>query len=108
MDFVSRFLLRSGTRVAGKEAEMATVGRFFQEARGSYFLFGPRGTGKSTWLREHHPDALWVDLLEPGLHRELAARPERLRDLVRAQPDRDVVVIDEIQKVPALLDVVHA
>jgi predicted AAA+ superfamily ATPase len=56
--------------------------RFFEPPRQSFFLFGPRGTGKSTWLREALPDALFVDLLQPveefllGLHpaRELLAR----------------------------------
>jgi predicted AAA+ superfamily ATPase len=86
---------------------MARVGRFFQEPRSSYFLFGPRGTGKSTWLRAHHAEALWVDLLQPDVHRHYAARPERLRDLVRAHPEQDVVVVDEVQKAPELLDVVH-
>jgi len=86
---------------------MARIGRFFQEPRSSYFLFGPRGTGKSTWLRAHHPEALWVDLLQPDVHRQYAARPERLRDLVRAHRGHDVVVVDEVQKVPELLDVVH-
>jgi predicted AAA+ superfamily ATPase len=86
---------------------MARIGRFFQEPRSSYFLFGPRGTGKSTWLRAHHPEALWVDLLQPDVHRQYAARPERLRDLVRAHREHDVVVVDEVQKVPELLVVVH-
>jgi predicted AAA+ superfamily ATPase len=86
---------------------MARIGRFFQEPRSSYFLFGPRGTGKSTWLRAHHPEALWVDLLQPDVHRQYAARPERLRDLVRAHRGHDVVVVDEVQKVPELLVVVH-
>ncbi len=86
---------------------MARVGRFFQEPRSSYFLFGPRGTGKSTWLQAHHPDALWVDLLQPDVHRHYTARPERLRELVRAHPEQDVVVVDEVQKAPELLDVVH-
>ena len=53
------------------------------------------------------PDALVVDLLQPDVARELAARPERLRDLVRGAPGRTVVV-DEIQRVPELLAVVHA
>lgn len=86
---------------------MATVGRFFQEPARHYFLFGPRGTGKSTWLRERHPDALRIDLLAPEQHRSLLARPERLRELVLATPSGAVVVIDEVQRVPALLDVVH-
>ncbi|MFY9821713.1 MAG: AAA family ATPase [Thermoanaerobaculia bacterium] len=86
---------------------MATVGRFFRAPSTHYFLFGPRGTGKSTWLRTAYPDALWVDLLMPEVHRQLLARPERLRELVSGNPDKPVVVIDEVQKAPVLLDVVH-
>lgn len=86
---------------------MATIPRFFQDPGTHFFLFGPRGTGKSTWLRAQLPDALWLDLLSPDLFREYSARPERLRSRVRAQPDCETVVIDEVQKVPELLDVVH-
>jgi predicted AAA+ superfamily ATPase len=86
---------------------MATVRRFFRDPQSSYFLFGPRGTGKSTWLREAYADALWIDLLAPEVHRQYAARPERLREVVAGNPDKSVVVIDEVQKAPALLDVVH-
>jgi predicted AAA+ superfamily ATPase len=92
---------------AKKEANLATIRRFFQAPSGHFFLFGPRGTGKSTWLREAYPDALWVDLLRPEVHRQLVARPERLRELVAGNPEKAVVVIDEVQKAPALLDVVH-
>ena len=81
--------------------------RFCVPARQSFFLFGPRGTGKSTWLRQVLPGALVVDLLQPDVARELSARPERLRDLVRSAPGRPVV-IDEVQRIPELLDVVHA
>lgn len=86
---------------------MATVPRFFQPPSTHYFLFGPRGTGKSTWLREAYADALWIDLLRPEVHRQYAARPERLRELVAGNPDSPAVVIDEVQKAPVLLDVVH-
>jgi len=86
---------------------MAVVRRFLQDPGGSYFLFGPRGTGKSTWLRKAYPDALWVDLLAPEVHRHYTARPERLKEVVAGNPGRKVVVIDEIQKAPILLDVVH-
>lgn len=86
---------------------MPVVRRFFHPATGHYFLFGPRGTGKSTWLRHHYPVALWVDLLAPEVHREYSARPERLRELVDGNPDKRVVIVDEVQKAPALLDVVH-
>lgn len=74
----------------------------------SFFLFGPRGTGKTTWLRQHLPDALSVNLLEPEVAREMAARPERLRELVLGNPDRRDIVIDEVQRAPDLQHVVHA
>jgi predicted AAA+ superfamily ATPase len=81
--------------------------RFFTLPEQSFFLFGPRGTGKSTWLRQVVPEALVLDLLEPALERELSARPERLRERVLGAPGRSTVVLDEIQRVPALLSVVH-
>jgi predicted AAA+ superfamily ATPase len=89
---------------------MELAGRFFQPSpqRQSFFLFGPRGTGKSTWLRQNAPDALFIDLLEPDVARELTARPERLRDLIGGAPKGATVVLDEVQRVPELLNVVHA
>lgn len=86
---------------------MAFLGRFFQPPEASHFLFGPRGTGKSTFLRQAFAAALWLDLLRPEVAQRFAARPDRLRELVEGEPDAEVVVIDEVQKVPALLDVVH-
>lgn len=86
---------------------MDIVGRFFKAPRGSFFLFGPRGTGKSTLLKASFPDALFVDLLDPDSYRTYVSRPERLRALVEGNPGISRLVIDEIQKVPALLDVVH-
>jgi uncharacterized protein len=86
---------------------MADVLRFFHEPPGHYFLFGPRGTGKSTWIASNYSDALRIDLLAPEVHRAYAAHPERLRDAIAAHPHIAVVVIDEVQRVPALLDVVH-
>jgi len=71
------------------------------------FLFGPRGTGKSTWLRQVYGEAVWVDLLEPATLRRLEAQPERLREHVGPGRDAGTLVIDEIQKVPSLLPVVH-
>src|SRR5437773_1734392 len=73
----------------------------------SAFLFGARGTGKSTWLADAFPDAVTYDLLDSELALRLAREPALLgRELAAVKPDR-WVVIDEIQKVPALLDEVH-
>ena len=52
--------------------------RFFSIPEKSFFLFGPRGTGKSTWLRHELPDAVFVDLLKPEVYRELQARRRAL------------------------------
>ena len=81
--------------------------RFYRPPAASYFLFGPRGTGKSTWLRERYPEALFVDLIDPENTRFYGAAPERLRHTIAASPGRRPVVIDEVQRVPELLQVVH-
>jgi len=86
---------------------MEIKARFFHPPVSSYLLFGPRGTGKSTFLHETYPDALWIDLLNPESYRIYLAKPERLVELVDGNPEKSIVVIDEVQKVPALLDVVH-
>jgi predicted AAA+ superfamily ATPase len=86
---------------------METNNRFLQAQVGSFFLFGPRGAGKSTWLRALRETAVWIDLLDPETLRLFQARPERLIERIEAQPLATDVVIDEVQKVPALLDVVH-
>ena len=68
----------------------------------SVFLFGPRQTGKSTLVRQSFPDAAVYDLLEADTFRELTARPEYLRQTL--SPRQSVVIVDEVQKLPALLD----
>ncbi|MCF7818261.1 MAG: AAA family ATPase [Kiritimatiellales bacterium] len=68
---------------------------------------GPRGTGKSTWLESRFKEALWINLLEPDVHRRFAAHPERLADVLEGSPEQKTIVIDEVQKVPELLTVVH-
>jgi predicted AAA+ superfamily ATPase len=77
--------------------------------RESCFLWGARQTGKSTLLAELFPSAPRYDLLQSDQYARLAARPELLREELTATPPRpgEVVVIDEVQKVPALLDEVH-
>lgn len=84
------------------------IPRIFTVPKQSFFLFGPRGTGKTTFLRQNYPDALWLDLLEPDTFRSYSAYPERLREIVLANPDKKTVVIDEIQKIPELLGVIHS
>ncbi len=74
----------------------------------SFFLFGPRGTGKTTWLRHVLPDALWFDLLRTQVFLDLSQRPETFRQQVEALPRGRWVVVDEVQRVPALLHEVHA
>ncbi|MGA1193201.1 MAG: ATP-binding protein [Kiritimatiellia bacterium] len=86
---------------------MTSVTRFFHKPGGSFFLFGPRGTGKSTWLKEHYAGAIMIDLLDRHAFRLFAAHPERLIDRVTSESSQRVVVIDEVQKIPELLDVVH-
>jgi uncharacterized protein len=85
---------------------MELVRRFFQLPDSSCFVFGPRGTGKSTWLAEILPSALVINLLRPELYRTLAAQPERLRHLVDGAATSDVI-IDEVQRLPELLHGVH-
>lgn len=86
---------------------MEFLKRLLQVPASSFFLFGPRGTGKTTWLQQRFAEALWIDLLRPDVYRRMSARPERLAELVRATPADQTVVLDEIQRVPELLNVVH-
>lgn len=72
----------------------------------TFFLWGPRQTGKTTLLRAAYPDAFWVDLLKADEFRRYVQNPERLREELATLSPRQVV-IDEVQKVPALLDEVH-
>ena len=75
----------------------------------TFFLWGPRQAGKSTLLRHHYPGGRWIDLLKSDEFRRYATRPERLRQELEAAPPEigEQIVIDEVQKVPALLNEVH-
>ena len=74
----------------------------------TFFLWGPRQTGKSTLLRKHYPGGYWVDLLKSDEFRRYATRPELLRLELEADSDPGrQIVINEVQKVPALLNEVH-
>jgi predicted AAA+ superfamily ATPase len=85
----------------------APISRLLQRPDRSFFLFGPRGTGKSTWLQEALPDALRLDLLDSSLYFELLRAPHHLQALIGDRPAGAWVVLDEIQKIPSLLDEVH-
>lgn len=87
--------------------KMETIRRFFKPPGQSFFLFGPRGTGKSTLVKQEFGDALYLDLLDPKVFRAYSARPERLRERLLAEPKVRRVVIDEIQRIPQLLSLVH-
>ena len=80
----------------------------------SFFLFGPRGTGKTTlieqvYLPAYPPDQVWsLTLLDPDIEEAYRRRPALLRERIEAmQPRPALVFIDEVQKIPQLLDVVH-
>lgn len=76
----------------------------------SFFLFGARGAGKSTLLQKlfPHNNHLWVDLLDPEIESRLLLKPQLLYDLVeQSQYKSQLIIIDEIQKAPKLLDIVH-
>ena len=68
-----------------------------------FFLWGPRQAGKSTLLKQTYPGVKWVDLLKADVYRRFSTNPEYLRQELAAGGEK-FVVIDEIQKVPALLD----
>lgn len=77
----------------------------------SFFLFGPRGTGKTTYIKDifEPSESFYIDLLQPELEDTYARRPETLEQQVRALPSQTSwVILDEIQKVPKLLDIVHS
>ena len=76
-------------------------------SRETFFLWGPRQTGKSSLLRATYPDAYWIDLLKTDEFVRYTRSPALLREELLARPPQGPVVIDEIQKVPALLDEVH-
>ncbi|MCC6245013.1 MAG: ATP-binding protein [Gemmatimonadaceae bacterium] len=77
------------------------------QPRESFFLWGPRQVGKSSVLAARYPHAHRVDLLRTDDYLRYLQRPALLRDELRDMSSGTLVVIDEVQKVPALLDEVH-
>ena len=78
--------------------------------RESFFLWGPRQSGKSMLLRADYAGAIWYDLLKTDLYIRLLEKPSLLREellFAKSEKKSNLVIIDEIQKIPALLDEVH-
>lgn len=73
----------------------------------SIFLFGARQTGKSTLLQSRFPDAVYIDLLKSEVYERYRRAPELIRTDVGLVPVDKIIIIDEVQKVPNLLDEVH-
>jgi len=80
---------------------------FVGASKESLFLWGARQTGKSTLLKKLFPDSLWFDLLQTDIFERFQRKPSLLREIITATKPDNPVIIDEIQKIPALLDEVH-
>ncbi len=87
---------------------MRHIKRQFKIPGSHFFLLGPRGTGKSTLLQQNFTNYLYIDLLKPDILRNYLSHPERLEEVVLANPNKKIIIIDEIQKIPELLSVVHS
>ena len=81
--------------------------RLAQVPEQSFFLLGMRGVGKSTWARQAFPDALRLDLLDEALFTDLLADPALFRQLLSGVGAGEWVVVDEVQRIPSLLNEVH-
>ena len=86
---------------------MKKINRLFLAPKESFFLFGPRGTGKSTFLRDTFPNAKLIDFLDPETYRNFIGKPEILKEIVEGNFDKKIFILDEIQKIPEVLSVVH-
>ena len=75
--------------------------------RKSIFIFGPRQTGKTTFLTNKYPDAIYLNLLNTQLQLELLNEPYRLNQIIEANEGKTLIIIDEIQKIPVILDEVQ-
>jgi len=73
----------------------------------SVFLFGARQTGKSTLLQQRFPNAMYIDLLKSEVYERYRRAPQLLRTDVGLLPENQIIIIDEVQKIPSLLDEVH-
>lgn len=76
------------------------------EQRKSFFLLGPRATGKTFWIKQNLPNAIYIDLLDMEVYTRLLSHPNELKDFI-SKNYHDWIILDEIQRVPALLNEVH-
>ncbi|MBN2318859.1 MAG: AAA family ATPase [Acidobacteria bacterium] len=83
-----------------KGGKNGTIRLFFTAPPNCYVLFGPRETGKSTWLRQSHLNAIYFDLIDQEVFHEYLACPERLGEMISGSSPAKTSIIDEIQKVP--------
>ncbi len=86
---------------------VATFQRLIRQPSQSFFLLGVRGVGKSTWARTEFHEAPVIDLLDERLYQDLLGDPALFSQALVDLKPRDWVVIDEIQRLPALLNEVH-
>lgn len=84
-----------------------SVPRLYRLPESSFFLFGVRGVGKSTWIRSQLPDALRFDLLDETLYQGLLSDPAPFAAQLRTLPPGSWVIVDEVQRLPGLLNEVH-
>lgn len=77
-----------------------------ENSQQSYFIFGPRGTGKSSWLKEQFAGHVYIDLLDADKFIQLQVNPKALSNYIPKNYD-GWVIVDEVQKIPELLDEVH-
>ena len=86
---------------------VAIFPRLIHAPKQSFFLLGVRGVGKSTWARAEFPEAPIIDLLDERLYQDLLGNPALFPQMLAHLESRDWVVIDEVQRLPALLNEVH-
>lgn len=81
--------------------------RIISPCNHTFFLFGPRGTGKTTWLKKEYSRSNLINLLLNDVFYQYHKNPSLLREYVLTLNNKEFIIIDEVQKVPALLDEVH-
>jgi uncharacterized protein len=81
--------------------------RILPKPNQSFFLFGPRGCGKTTWVKHEFPECHTIDLLSESLYQSYLGNASQFADEIRALDPRQWIFIDEIQRLPQLLNEVH-